>query len=223
MLLTNTFTVPVSADKAWEALLDLPRVAPCLPGASVDSFDGTVCRGRVKVKLGPISLQYRGVMTIESQDADNRRLQMAGTGKEVKGAGSATATIVATLTEEPGSTRVTVETNLGLTGKPAQFGSGILTEVSDRLIATFARNLEQLLAADAASPEQIELGQTNPEEAAPLGPPQTPHLSRNAEPQALNLLSLVPIDVRRYITAAGLCGVGFVCGVLVARRRSRRR
>lgn len=228
MLLTNTFTVPVPVDRAWETLLDMERVAPCLPGAAVDSFDGEVCQGRVKVKVGPISLQYRGEVTIDERDDAQHRLLMTGTGKEVKGSSSATARIRATLVDQGDSTEVQVETDLDLTGKPAQFGRGIINDVSNRLIGTFATNLEKLLAeesapaaASASSAAAAATGSAPSAGAAP-SPGATPSAAAGArpapaEPEALDALSLMPEPVRKYLPWVGGVLLGLLLGRLLRR------
>lgn len=213
MLLTNTFTVPVPIDRAWDTLLDMERVAPCLPGAAVDSFDGEVCQGRVKVKVGPISLQYRGEVTIDERDDAGRRLVMTGLGKEVKGSSSATARIRANLVDQGAATEVQVETELDLTGKPAQFGRGIITDVSNRLIGTFASNLEGLLTAEqpASAPVGAAAAAAAPVAAAPAPAAAAPA----AEPEALDALSLLPAPVRAAAPVAGGVLIGLLLGWLL--------
>lgn len=212
MLLTNTFTVPVPIDLAWDTLLDMERVAPCLPGAAVDSFDGEVCQGRVKVKVGPISLQYRGEVTINQRDDAHRRLVMTGLGKEVKGSSSASARIRANLVDMGGATEVQVETELDLTGKPAQFGRGIINDVSNRLIGTFATNLERLLTEETpAPPTPTSVSVAAPPAEGQAGPATT-------EPEALDALSLLPEPVRRAGPVAAGMLLGLVLGWLLRRR-----
>ncbi|MCW2759274.1 MAG: hypothetical protein JWO46_3020 [Nocardioidaceae bacterium] len=212
MLLTNTFTVPVPIDRAWETLLDMERVAPCLPGAGVDSFDGKVCQGRVKVKVGPIALQYRGEVTIDQRDDSGHSLVMTGTGKEVKGAGSASARITANLVGQGATTDVHVETVLDLTGKPAQFGRGLINDVSNRLVGTFADNLKVLLEAEEAAP-------------APAAEPTTTAAPRPAaaEAAALDAFSLLPEPVRRGTPVVAGVVVGVLVGALLGRRGCVRR
>jgi carbon monoxide dehydrogenase subunit G len=209
MLLANTFTVPVPIDRAWDTLLDMERVAPCLPGAAVDSFDGEVCQGRVKVKVGPISLQYRGEVTIDERDHAGHRLVMTGLGKEVKSSSSATARIRAKLVDKGAATEVQVETELDLTGKPAQFGRGIITDVSNRLIGTFATNLESLLAAES-SPAAATA-------AAPVASPISA-VTPAPEPEALDALSLLPTPLRAAAPVAGGVLLGLLLGWLLRRR-----
>ena len=150
MLLTNTFTVPVSIDRAWDILLDLERVAPCLPGAAVDSFDGEVCQGRVKVKVGPITAQYKGTATLTEADETEHRIVLDASGRDTRGQGNAKAQIVVTMNEDGGGTRVDVVTELAITGKVAQFGRGVLDDVSAKLLRQFVENLERDVLSSAA-------------------------------------------------------------------------
>lgn len=213
MLLAHTFTVPVPIDRAWDTLLDMERVAPCLPGAAVDSFDGEVVSGRVKVKVGPISLQYRGEVTIDERDDAQRRLLMTGLGKEVKGSSSASARIRAHLVDQGAATEVQVETELDLTGKPAQFGRGIITDVSNRLIGTFATNLEGLLTAEEPTAVPASASPASASPASPAAP-----AAAAPEPEALDALSLLPAPVRRAVPVAGGVLVGLLLGLLLRRR-----
>ena len=163
--LDNSFTVPVPPEKAWEVLLDVERIAPCMPGASVTSIsdDGNEIEGQVKVKLGPLSLTYKGTAKFTDKDEANRTIAIEASGKETRGAGTASANVQATLkpADVAGSTLVAIHTSLNVTGRPAQFGRSLLPEVSGKLIAQFATNLEALISSDnpaaaseeAASPE----------------------------------------------------------------------
>jgi len=166
--LDNTFTVPVPPEQAWDVLLDVERIAPCMPGASVLSVDGDEIEGQVKVKLGPLSLAYKGTAKFTEKDADNRAIAIVATGKETRGAGTASATVQANLkpADIAGSTLVSIHTSLNVTGRPAQFGRSLLPEVSGKLIQQFATNLEAMITADgaaaetAAAPEASETGET---------------------------------------------------------------
>jgi carbon monoxide dehydrogenase subunit G len=157
--LDNSFTVPVPPEKAWDVLLDVERIAPCMPGASVLSIsdDGNEIEGQVKVKLGPLSLTYKGTAKFTEKDQANSTLAIEASGKETRGAGTASANVQAVLKpgDAAGSTVVSIHTSLNVTGRPAQFGRSLLPEVSGKLIAQFAANLEALIAADntpAAAP-----------------------------------------------------------------------
>ena len=159
--LDNSFTVPVPPEQAWDVLLDVERIAPCMPGASVLSIsdDGNEIEGQVKVKLGPLSLAYKGTAKFTDKDQANYTIAIEATGKETRGAGTASANVQASLkpADAAGSTLVSIHTSLNVTGRPAQFGRSLLPEVSGKLIAQFASNLEALIAADnapAAAPEE---------------------------------------------------------------------
>src|ERR1700722_7828848 len=153
--LENSFTVPVSPERAWNVLLDVERIAPCMPGASVVSIseDGNEIEGQVKVKLGPLSLTYKGTAKFTEKDEENLTLAIEASGKETRGAGTASANVQAALkqADDPGSTLVSIHTSLNVTGRPAQFGRSLLPEVSGKLIAQFAANLEALIAAGNAT------------------------------------------------------------------------
>ncbi|MGH3728138.1 MAG: SRPBCC family protein [Micromonosporaceae bacterium] len=139
MKLEHGFTVPVPVDRAWDVLLDLPQVAPCMPGAALTSYEGDEFTGTVKVKLGPINLTYQGQGRIAERDSDNRRAVIEASGKERRGGGTAKAMVTAELRPEgDGSTRVDVVTDLAITGRPAQFGRGMMVDVGNKLIGQFA-------------------------------------------------------------------------------------
>ena len=153
--LDNSFTVPVPPAQAWDVLLDVERIAPCMPGASVTSVEDDEIAGQVKVKLGPLSLSYKGTAKFTGKDQDNRIISIEASGKETRGAGTASATVQAGL--KPGdtdsTTLVSIHTSLNVTGRPAQFGRSLLPEVSGKLIDQFATNLEALITQDSAVPE----------------------------------------------------------------------
>src|SRR6201996_5805896 len=148
MELDRSFTVPVPPSQAWDVLLDVQRIAPCMPGATVDTVEGDDVAGRLKVKVGPVSLTYKGTATFKDRDEADRSLLVEASGKEMRGAGTASATVKAALAPENGSdaaTLVTLHTTLNVTGRPAQFGRGVIAEVGSRLIDKFADNLAQQL------------------------------------------------------------------------------
>jgi len=153
MEMDHSFTVPVSPDRAWDVLLDVERIAPCMPGASVDEFDGEVVTGRIKVKVGPVSLTYRGTAKFTERDPDAKVIVLEASGKETRGAGTASATVRATLEPESGGegTTATMHTTMNVTGRPAQFGRGVMIEVGSKLVEQFAQNLRQLIAEDGAA------------------------------------------------------------------------
>ena len=153
MEMDHSFTVPVPPDRAWDVLLDVERIAPCMPGATVDEFDGEVVTGRIKVKVGPVSLTYRGTAKFTERDPDARVILLEASGKETRGAGTASATVRATLEPESGGegTTATMHTTMNVTGRPAQFGRGVMIEVGSKLVEQFAQNLRQLIAEDGAA------------------------------------------------------------------------
>jgi uncharacterized protein len=151
MELEHSFTVPVPEERAWEVLLDVKRVAPCMPGASLDSVDGDDIKGRIKVKVGPIAMTYAGTAHFTERDPQAHVITLEASGKETRGAGTASATVRSMLEGQGEATHVVVHTTLNVTGRPAQFGRGVMAEVGGKLIGIFASNLADMLAAD---PEQ---------------------------------------------------------------------
>ena len=145
--LDNSFTVPVPPEQAWDVLLDVERIAPCMPGASVTSVEGDEIAGQVKVKLGPLSLSYKGTAKFTEKDPASHTIAIEATGKETRGAGTASATVHASLKPDDaeGQTTVSIHTSLNVTGRPAQFGRSLLPEVSGKLIDQFAANLAALI------------------------------------------------------------------------------
>jgi carbon monoxide dehydrogenase subunit G len=152
--LDNSFTVPVPPEQAWDVLLDVERIAPCMPGASVTSVEGDEIAGQVKVKLGPLSLSYKGTAKFTEKDPASHTLAIEATGKETRGAGTASATVHASLkpADAEGQTTVSIHTSLNVTGRPAQFGRSLLPEVSGKLIDQFAANLAALISSTEAGP-----------------------------------------------------------------------
>src|SRR6478672_7978808 len=164
MDLTHRFTVPVPIDEAWAHFNDIGSVAECFPGATVTSVEGDTFAGSVKVKLGPIALVYNGTGTFTEKDEATHRMVVDAKGKDKRGNGTAGAAVVMTMTESPGaasSTDIEVVTDLAITGKPAQFGRGVMQDVSDKLLGQFVTCLEQRLTAPAA-PEGDEQQEADP-------------------------------------------------------------
>jgi carbon monoxide dehydrogenase subunit G len=165
MEMDHSFTVPVPPSQAWDVLLDVERIAPCMPGATVDEFDGEVVTGRIKVKVGPVSLTYRGTAKFTERDPEDRVIVLEASGKETRGAGTASATVRATLEPESGgeATKASMHTTMNVTGRPAQFGRGVMVEVGGKLVEQFARNLAQMITDDgAARPGGAAVGESTP-------------------------------------------------------------
>ena len=174
MDLRHEFTVPVPVDETWEALNDIESVAGCFPGAKVTSVEGDTFTGSCKVKLGPISLVYNGTGTFVEKDEGARRMVIDAKGKDKRGNGTAGAHVTATMTPEGTSTKVEVVTDLNITGKPAQFGRGVMQDVSDKLLGQFTDCLEQKLIATQQTPETAAPETAAPETAATEAPsPET--------------------------------------------------
>jgi carbon monoxide dehydrogenase subunit G len=148
MELKHSFTVPVSLDRAWDVLLDVERVATCMPGASLDSVDGDDITGKIKVKVGPITQVYAGKAHFTERNREAHVVTLEASGKETRGSGTASATVRSELVPDGDQTQVTVVTNLNVTGKAAQFGRGVLSEVSGKLVGIFADNMAKMLAAE---------------------------------------------------------------------------
>jgi carbon monoxide dehydrogenase subunit G len=180
MELEHSFSVPVPAERAWDVLLDVERVAPCMPGATLDSVEGDSIAGKIKVKVGPITMTYAGTAKFTERDRDAGVVTLEASGKETRGAGTASASVRSQLTPEGDRTRVTVHTTLNVTGKPAQFGRGVMTEVGGKLIGIFADNLAAMLTAESAADADISdeeetpggnvvaLADSTPDEALPI-------------------------------------------------------
>jgi uncharacterized protein len=173
MELTHRFTVPADVDTTWAAFQDIESVAGCFPGATVTEVAGDDFKGSCKVKLGPIALVYAGTGTFVEKDEAAKRFVVDAKGKDKRGNGTAGAVVTASLVDAGGSTEVTVVTDLAITGKPAQFGRGVIQDVSDKLLGQFVDCLEHKVGAPAApEPEPTAGAATGPasEAGAPVEP-----------------------------------------------------
>ncbi|MFV8172960.1 SRPBCC family protein [Mycolicibacterium peregrinum] len=209
MELNNEFRVAVPAAKTWEVLTDVERVAPCLPGATLLSVDGDDFTGAVKVKVGPITVSYKGDATFQEKDAAAQRVVLKANGKETRGNGTASAIVTAQLKDEGAdSTLVVVTTDLAISGKAAQFGRGVLADVAGSLIDQFAKSLEaELVGGATSSDETSPAGATSaqaPQEAAPIN--------------ALALAKVMAVPMaKRFAPAIGAVAAAGVLGFLVGR------
>jgi carbon monoxide dehydrogenase subunit G len=207
MDLNHEFIVNVPVNDAWIILTDLERIAPCLPGAQLTEVEGETYRGQVKIKVGPIVAQFKGQASFVSRDDLAHTASLKGEGRDTTGKGTASAIITAQLTSvTPTSTKCTVVTNLTISGKVAQFGRGALADVSDKLLAQFSENLNQLIAsAPAATTATAVAASANPEirqiesaEVAPLdllGTAGAPILKR-AVPVVVALVAVVVAAIK---------------------------
>jgi carbon monoxide dehydrogenase subunit G len=151
MRLDHEFSVPVSAAQAWPVLLDIDRIAPCMPGATITKVDGDDFEGTVKVKVGPITVTYGGTASFLEKDESQRIAVIEARGRETRGSGTATARVTAQLFDEGATSRVAVTTDLSITGKPAQFGRGVMVDVGNKLLNRFADCLAKELGSDAVA------------------------------------------------------------------------
>jgi carbon monoxide dehydrogenase subunit G len=149
----HQFAVPIPVEEAWPILLDIRRVAACMPGAAVDSVDGDDFTGTVKVKLGPIGLTYKGQASFVEKDEEAHVAVLDARGRDARGSGTASAHVTARLEPDGAGTQVRVLTRLDITGKPAQFGRGVMKDVADRLIGEFADRLADTIRAERATPD----------------------------------------------------------------------
>ena len=173
MKLEHEYTVPAPVDEAWKVLLDVERIAPCMPGATLLSHDADSFTGTVKVKVGPVSMLYKGEATFASVDEATHRAVIEASGKESRGSGTASATVTATLhAASDTTTRVAVDTDLNVTGKPAQFGRGVLAEVGSKLIGQFATCLAEELGGAPEAVATSGHALPAPEVTAPVAQPQ---------------------------------------------------
>lgn len=217
MELENSFVVPADIDTAWKTLLDVEAIAPCMPGATLTSFDGDNFTADVKVKLGPVTMNFAGAGSFVSKDEATHTAVIDASGKETKGAGTAGAKITATLVEEgPNSTRANIITDLTVTGKAAQFGRGVMADVSKKLIGQFAGNLEQVIAARqvtaTAAAAAVDAGAAESGEAVATATAPAPAPVLNNEALDLGNAAMVPV-LKRVIPAVIVVAV--VVGVII--------
>ncbi|MDA8035269.1 MAG: SRPBCC family protein [Actinomycetota bacterium] len=246
MELRNEFTVNVPVEEAWSVLTDVERIAPCLPGAELREVEGEEYRGVVKVKVGPITAEYKGTARFLEQDATAHKAVLRAEGRETRGQGNASATITATLAPSGGSTTVAVVTDLTIAGKVAQFGRGVLGDVSNKLMQQFVESLESTVLASRAAAAPAEPA-GSAEGAGPIGPAGNGASQGTANagsgvgagaagPQAAEAMAAAPaskgaasVDLLKVVGPSllkrglpVLAGAG-VLAVAVLRRRARRR
>lgn len=160
MKLSNTFDVALPVEETWQLLSDLPRIAPCLPGAHLDEVVEGEYRGGLSTKIGPITAKYRGKARFLERDEVDHRAVILAQGREERGSGAASATITATLRSAGSGTRVALVTEMDISGRAAQFGRSLISEVSGSLIAEFAGRLESLISGASVSPASLSVGRS---------------------------------------------------------------
>jgi carbon monoxide dehydrogenase subunit G len=181
MELNNEFRVPVSVPETWKVLTDVERIAPMLPGAQLQEVEGDEYRGVVKVKVGPITAQYKGSATFVDVDEAGGKVVLKATGRDTRGQGNASALITATMTPDGEGTRVTVSTDLTITGKVAQFGRGVLADVSGKMIGQFVDALEADLASGGGAKGDASTSTEDPPPAGAVGAPAEKSAAESAE------------------------------------------
>lgn len=232
MKLENEFVVPVGVEQAWDVLLDVPRIAPCLPGAKLDEPQGAdrEYKGTMKVKLGPITATYKGTIRIEEADESARRAVMRAQARDSRGQGTAAATITSSMEPAGDGTRVKVQTDMRVTGPAAQFGRGVMQDVSAKLLGQFANCLEAeigrepIAQAEAEAVAEAELiPSEGPSEvvpgtvAAPSPTPPAPALAADV-PDVLDLGDASRDAVLKRAVPVLAAILTFLLGVLVGRR-----
>jgi carbon monoxide dehydrogenase subunit G len=233
MELSNEFTVAAPVDDAWAVLTDLERIAPCMPGAQLTEVEGDEYRGTIKVKVGPISAQYKGAATFASKDEASHTAVLKAEGRDTRGAGNASATITATLPPAGAGTQVVVDTDLHITGKVAQMGRGVLADVSAKLLDQFVKSLERdvLSGGSGAAPSAASGGNGSDAPAAASSAStaeSTSSATPSAGPRKIDSPEAQPIDLLDASGAPLAKRVGPIVGVLVVvlwllRRRAKRR
>ena len=202
MEINDSFRVSTPIDATWKVMLDIEGIAPCMPGAQLQEVEGDEYRGIVKVKVGPITAQYKGTARLAEVDETNRRIVIDATGRDTRGQGNAKATIVVTMSPEGGGTKVEVATDLSITGKVAQFGRGVLVDVSSKLMGQFVENVERDVlsvagggdTSHAGGPYEQALESVVPHVAAPATAPAT-QAAPSTGPRRIDSPEVEPVDL----------------------------
>ncbi|MGZ6777635.1 MAG: SRPBCC family protein [Mycobacterium sp.] len=212
MELNNEFRVAVPAATTWQVLTDVERVAPCIPGAQLISVDGDDFTGAVKVKVGPITVSYKGDASFQEKDEAAQRVVIKASGKETRGSGNAAALVTAELKDDGAQgTLVSITTDLTISGKAAQFGRGVLADVSTNLIGQFARNLEADLLGGATPPPGTPSSSAAAATSAPVA---------SDAGDSVDLLKVVAVPMaKRYAPAIAAIAAGVAVGFLLGRRK----
>jgi len=218
MELKNQFRVSVPVDVAWTVLTDLERVAPCMPGAELKEVEGDEYRGIVKVKVGPVTAQYKGTARFVDKSDEQHRAVLQAEGRDTRGQGNASATVTATAEPDGDGTVVSIVTELTITGKVAQFGRSIMGDVSTKLLGEFAERLEADLLSQSTSPDP----------SPPDSPPPDPF---PPDPSSVRTISSAPAEPVDLLGTAGpsvlkravplVLALTFALFVLMRRRRRR--
>ncbi|MEX2268670.1 MAG: SRPBCC family protein [Acidimicrobiia bacterium] len=230
MKIQDQFRVAVPVDHAWRVLLDVEGIAPCMPGAQLQEVEGDEYRGTVKVKVGPITAQYKGVARIVEADEAARHIVIKADGRDTRGQGNASATVTAALEPDGDGTRVSIDTDLNVTGKVAQFGRGVMADVSSKLLAQFVECLESTVLSGEGSPgspppraQEANASSANPEtppdvssveQASPAGSSSEVRKIDAPEAEAVDLMKVAGGAVAKRVVPALVAGA-VVIGVVI--------
>lgn len=221
MKIANQFTVSAPVEQAWDVLCDLERVIPLMPGAQLVGHEGDDYLGKVKVKVGPVTSEFTGKVHFVEQDRDQHRAVFDAKGKEARGTGNAAATVTAQLQAAGERTNVTVDTDLKIVGKLAQFGSGMLQQVSEKLLGQFVESLEAELAAQGAAGVAVAGNGEEPIPAWPVNPVPGTRRAPESEPEPIDLLELAGGDQLKKYGAVAAAVLAVLALIWLLRRRTR--
>jgi hypothetical protein len=215
MRIEDQFAVSLPLEEAWRLLLDVERIAPCMPGAQLQEVEGDEYRGVVKVKVGPITAQYKGTARLDSTDEDAHTAVIVASGRDTRGQGNASATVQLALAPEGDGTRVTVDTDLSITGKVAQFGRGVLADVSSKLMGQFVENLERDVISQAGGgdtshaggPYERALEEAVEPSVTPSGTPTSVRVVDSPEVEPIDLFGTAGAPVTKRLVPIGIAAL----------------
>ena len=212
MKLENEFRVSVPIDRAWEVLTDIPLITPCLPGATLTDHDADEYKGKIKIKVGPVTAEYSGSALFVQRDEAARHVEISASGRDSRGSGNASATITADMTADGDGTKVSINTDLKISGKVAQFGKGMIAEVSGKLIDQFVDCIEQELLGEGIVDEVAA-------ESAAAAPDTAPARPRPQQAETLDLMEYAGNSVyKRLIPIAAVIAVLIALRLVLKRR-----
>jgi len=215
--LEHEFAVDAPITEVWQALQDPERVAPCMPGATLTGVEGDTFTAKVKVKLGPVTMQYKGTGEFVEKDESAHKLVISASGKDVRGAGTAATRSTVTLTGNGERTTGTVVSDVKVTGRPAQFGRGMISEVGDRLLAEFAANLAAELVPAKSTQETAGAAATTEATRDTDAATATPEPARPAEREAINLMDVAGASVAKRVVPIVAIAVAVIAIIVIAR------
>jgi uncharacterized protein len=223
MKIANEFTITAPVEDAWDVLTDLAQVVPLMPGAQLIGQEGDDYMGKVKVKVGPVISEFTGKAKFVDLDRENHRAVINARGREARGTGNAAAVVTAQLHPDGNNSRVTVDTDLKIVGKLAQFGSGMLQQVSEKLLGQFVESLEAKLAGTAQPAAEPAPTEAPAAQQEPTRPPEAATAATAAEPPPIDLLELAGGAAMKKFGPAVLVGLALLLGFLLGRSSRRHR